>query len=77
MNRLPIRWKFTLWFGATLALLLFGFSLLQFVVTRHQLLEAVDDELEEELREITNEIHIARKPPEVLEQTRRRFFEHG
>ncbi|HEV8072185.1 MAG TPA: ATP-binding protein [Planctomycetaceae bacterium] len=77
MNRLPIRWKFTLWFGVTLALLLFGFSLLQFVVMRHQLLDSVDDELEEEMREITNEIHIARKPTEVLEQTRRRFLEHG
>jgi heavy metal sensor kinase len=77
MNRLPIRWQFTLWFGATLALLLFGFSLLLFVVMRQQLLGAVDGGLQEELREITNEIRLARKLPEMLEQTQRRFLEHG
>ena len=77
MSRLPIRWQFTLWFGATLALLLFGFSLLLFAVMRHQLLAAVDAGLQEELREITNEISLARKLPEMLEQTERRFLEHG
>jgi heavy metal sensor kinase len=77
MNRLPIRWQFTLWFGATLALLLFGFSLLLFGVMRQQLLGAVDGGLQEELREITNEISLARKLPEMLEQTQRRFLEHG
>ena len=77
MSRLPIRWQFTLWFGATLALLLFGFSLLLFAVMRHQLLAAVDSGLKEELREITNEISLARKLPEMLEQTKRRFLEHG
>ncbi len=77
MSRLPIRWQFTLWFGATLALLLFGFSLLLFAVMRHQLLAAVDAGLQEELREITNEISLARKLPEMLEQTQRRFLEHG
>ncbi len=77
MSRLPIRWQFTLWFGATLAVLLFGFSLLLFVVMRHQLLAAVDTGLQEELREITNEISLARKLPEMLEQTKRRFLEHG
>lgn len=77
MSRLPIRWQFTLWFGATLALLLFGFSLLLFVVMRHQLLTVVDAGLQEELREITNEISLTRRLPEMLEQTRRRFLEHG
>ena len=77
MNRLPIRWQFTLWFGGTLALMLFGFSLLLFVVMRQQLLGAVDGGLQEELREITNEIRLARKLPEMLEETRRRFLEHG
>ena len=42
MNRLSIRWQFTLWFGATLAVMIFGFSLLLFAVMRHQLLAAVD-----------------------------------
>jgi heavy metal sensor kinase len=77
MSRLPIRWRFTLWFGATLALLLFGFSLLLFTVMRHQLLAAVESGLQEELREITNEISLARKRSEMLEQTERRFLEHG
>jgi heavy metal sensor kinase len=77
MNRLPIRWQFTLWFGATLALLLLAFSLLLFIVMRHQLLAAVDAGLKEELREITNEISLARKPTEMMEQIKRRFLEHG
>ena len=77
MSRLPIRWQFTLWFGATLALLLFGFSLLLFGVMRHQLLQAVDTGLQEELREFTNEIALAKTPPELLEQAKRRFLEHG
>lgn len=77
MNRLPIRWQFTLWFGATLALLLLGFGLLLFFVMRHQLLSAVDRGMEEELRELTNEIGLAHSQSELLEQTRRRFDEHG
>jgi heavy metal sensor kinase len=77
MRGLPIRWQFTLWFGATLALLLFGFSLLLFGVMRHQLLAAVDTGLQEELREITNEISLAKKPSDLLEQAKRRFLEHG
>lgn len=77
MRGLPIRWQFTLWFGATLALLLFGFSLLLFGVMRHQLLAAVDTGLQEELREITTEISLAKKPADLLEQAKRRFLEHG
>jgi heavy metal sensor kinase len=77
MRGLPIRWQFTLWFGATLALLLFGFSLLLFGVMRHQLLAAVDTGLQEELREITNEISLSHTPSDLLEQAKRRFLEHG
>jgi heavy metal sensor kinase len=77
MSRLPIRWRLTLWFGAILALLLFSFSLVLIAVMRHQLLATVDAELSEELEEITNEIRIARTVPEMLEQTKRRFLEHG
>ena len=77
MNRLPIRWQFTLWFGTTLAALLFGFGLLLFGVMRHQLLAETDRGLQEELRELTTEIGMARSLPELLEQTRRRFTEHG
>jgi heavy metal sensor kinase len=77
MKGLPIRWQFTLWFGATLAVLLLGFSLLLFGVMRHQLLDAVDTGLQEELREITNEISLAKTQPELLEQAKRRFLEHG
>jgi len=77
MKGLPIRWQFTLWFGATLAVLLCGFSLLLFGLMRHQLLAAVDTGLQEELREFTNEISLAKNPSELLEQAKRRFLEHG
>ncbi len=77
MKGLPIRWQFTLWFGATLALLLFGFSLLLFGVMRHQLLAAVDTGLQEELREITNEISLADQSSDLLKRAKQRFLEHG
>ncbi len=77
MTRLPIRWRFTLWFGGTLAALLIGFSLLLLLVMRHQLLASVDAELEEELREITEEIGSAKTAPEMLTHLHRGFAEHG
>jgi heavy metal sensor kinase len=77
MTRLPIRWQFTLWYGATLALLLFGFSLLLFFLMGRQLLARTDRQLEEELRELTLEVRLAQNVPELLEQTQRRFAEHG
>ncbi len=77
MNRLAIRWQFTLWFGATLALILVGFSALLFAIARHELLAAVDGGLNEELREILNEISLSKTVPELMEHTRQRFSEHG
>jgi heavy metal sensor kinase len=77
MSRMPIRWQFTLWFGATLAAVLIAFSLLLSVVMRHQLLASVDGELSEELREITAEMGLAKTTPDMLRQLQRGFAEHG
>jgi heavy metal sensor kinase len=77
MTRLPIRWRFTLWFGATLATVLVAFSLLLLLVMRHQLLASVDAELEEELREISGEIGSAKKTREMFARLHRGFAEHG
>jgi heavy metal sensor kinase len=77
VSRLPIRWQFTLWFGATLAGVLVVFSLLLLIVMRHQFLATVDDELAEELREITSEMGLAQTVPEMQRQLNRRFAEHG
>ena len=77
MTRLPIRWRFTLWFGATLATVLVAFSLLLLLVMRHQLLASVDAEFEEELREISGEIGSAKTVPKMLTQLQRGFAEHG
>jgi two-component system, OmpR family, heavy metal sensor histidine kinase CusS len=77
MNRLPIRWRFTLLFGSTLAAVLIAFTLVLLLVMRHQYLASVDNELSEELREITSEIAWAKTAPEMVAQLTRRFAEHG
>lgn len=77
MTRLPIRWQFTLWFGATLAGVLVVFSVLLLIVMRHQFLSMVDDELAEELREFTTEMGLAQTVPDMRRQLDRRFAEHG
>ncbi len=77
MNRLPIRWRFTLWFGATLAIALIAFSLLLLLVMRRQLLAAVDSELTEELREVTAELGLPKGPPGILARLGPRFAVHG
>lgn len=77
MNHLPIRWRFTLWFGATLAVALIAFSLLLQVVMRRQLLAAVDTELAEELREVTTELGLPKEPSEILKHLAPRFAVHG
>lgn len=77
MRRLPIRWQFTLWFGATLAVVLIAFSLLLSLIMRLQLLAALDGALAEELREITTEIGLANTVPALTEHLGRRFSDHG
>jgi heavy metal sensor kinase len=77
MSRLPIRWRFTLWFGATLAIALIAFSLLLLLVMRRQLLAAVDSELAEELREVTTELALPKEPAEILAHLAPRFAVHG
>lgn len=77
MKGLRIRWQFTLWFSTVLAVLLFGFSLLLILIMRQQLLTEVDNRLQDELRELTNEMSFARSVPDVMEQARERFTDHG
>jgi heavy metal sensor kinase len=77
MNRLPIRWRFTLLYGSTLAGVLVAFTLVLMLVMRHQCLASVDSELAEELREITTEIALAKTAPGMADQLKQRFAEHG
>jgi two-component system, OmpR family, heavy metal sensor histidine kinase CusS len=77
MRRLPIRWQFTAWFGATLAAVLIAFSLTFSLAMRHQLLASVDNEISEEWREITAEMNLAPTVPDMLRQLQRGFAEHG
>jgi two-component system, OmpR family, heavy metal sensor histidine kinase CusS len=77
VNRLPIRWQFTIWFGTTLAAALLVFSLLLSLLMRRELLASLDGEIAEELREIAAEMSLATKVPEMLTQLRRGFYDHG
>jgi heavy metal sensor kinase len=77
MRRLPIRWQFTLWFGATLAAVLIAFSLIFSLAMRHQLQASVDNALSEEWREITADMKLAPTVPDMLRELQRGYAEHG
>lgn len=76
MNRLSIRWKLTLWYGGVLAVVLTVFSIVVFVVLRHQLLGRIDQGLGEELADVLSEIHRHDDSATLLEWFQRRFAYH-
>ncbi len=76
MTKLSIRWRLTLWYGATLALALGGFCVLVLLLARHQLLAHTDAALREELQELVLEVQMARNMPELESELQRRFFQH-
>lgn len=76
MTKLSIRWRLTLWYGATMALALGGFSVLVLFLASHQSLAHVDAALREEMQELVLETQMAKTLPELKTQLQARFFQH-
>ncbi|RUL87921.1 heavy metal sensor histidine kinase [Tautonia sociabilis] len=75
MNRLSIRWKLTLWYGAVLAAVLAVFGGAVYLMMRHELLARTDAGLVEELAEIAEDARRIRAPGE-FQRLARRFSRH-
>ena len=76
-SSLKIRWKLTLWYGGVLAVVLFVFGTVVFIIMRHHLLERIDQGLNEELSDVLSEVTRAKTAPDLTEWLNRRFAAHA
>lgn len=76
MKHLSIRWRLTLWYAASLGVILTGFCVSLLLLTRQQLLARTDAGLREELQELALEVRLAKSSEEFDEHLRDRFFQH-
>jgi heavy metal sensor kinase len=76
MKGLSIRWKLTLWYGGVLAVVLVVFSVVVFLVMRHQLLQRIDQGLAEEFADVRYEVERAKDSKSLHEWLDRRFARH-
>ncbi len=76
MKTLNIRWRLTLWYGGVLAVVLFLFSSVVYLVMRHQLLGRIDQGLHEELADVLSEVRRAKDSTSLSEWLNRRFAQH-
>jgi heavy metal sensor kinase len=73
---MSIRWRLTLWYGASLAVALTGFGGAVYFVARHQSVERIDRGLSEEAADVLSEVRRARTDRELGEWLQRRFGRH-
>ncbi len=76
MRTISIRWRLTLWYAATLGILLAVFCISLLVMTRQQLLARTDAALREELQELALEVRLAKTNTEFSEHLQARFYQH-
>jgi heavy metal sensor kinase len=74
---LSIRWQMTLWYGISLAVILFGFCLLLFLLMRQQVFSRVDANLHEEVKEIVVEIDLSDSALTFRTAAEARFSDHS
>ncbi len=77
MTNLSIRWRLTLWNGFVLSIVLAVFCGLFLFQVHHHLKERADLVLQEEIDEITEEMHFYPNRQELLEQLEKRFSSHS
>lgn len=77
MTRLPIRWRLTLWYGASLAAILGVFSCLLYLLMHRQAIARIDAGLAEEVKEIRLEIELAGNVKELKAAAKARFAQHS
>ena len=76
MTRLSIRWRLTLWYGVSLAVLLCGFCLIMMLLMRQQLFVRTDAGLREKVKELGVEIGLAENAAAFKSAATVRFDHH-
>lgn len=76
MTRLSIRWRLTLWYGVSLAVLLCGFCLILMLLMRQQVFVRTDVGLREEVKELGVEIGLAENAAAFKSAATARFGHH-
>jgi signal transduction histidine kinase len=76
MTRLSIRWRLTLWYGVSLAVLLCGFCLILMLLMRQQVFVRTDAGLREEVKELGVEIGLAENAAAFKSAATARFGHH-
>lgn len=77
MKGLSIRWRLTLWYGLSIAVILAVFCLSLFILLRQQMVARVDDGLAEEVKEIGLEIELATDADSFNTAAQARFSQHS
>lgn len=77
MTRLSIRWRLTLWYGISLAVMLCGFCLLLLLLMRQQVFARTDAGLQEEVKELGLEIDLAESASAFQAAAKARFTQHS
>lgn len=77
MSGLSIRWRLTLWYGLSIAVVLAAFCLSLFILLRQQIVARVDDGLAEEVKEVGLEIALAANADDFNAAAEARFSQHS
>jgi heavy metal sensor kinase len=77
MTHLSIRWRLTLWYGASIAAMLGVFSCLLYLLMHRQAIARIDAGLAEEVKEIRLEIELAKNIEEFAAAAQARFSQHA
>jgi hypothetical protein len=77
MTHLSIRWRLTLWYGASIAAMLAVFSCLLYFLMHRQAIARIDAGLVEEVKEIRLEIDLAKNIEEFATAAQARFAQHA
>jgi heavy metal sensor kinase len=73
---MSLRWRITLWFGGSMAVILLGGGTMTYLLLRHQLFERIDGGLHEELADVLGEVQKGNDRETMLGWLDRRFGRH-
>lgn len=77
MKQLSIRWRLTLWYGVSTALLFAAFAIVLVFLMKKQVFARIDTGLHEEVREIGLEVALATSRSELTSAANARFAHHA
>lgn len=73
---MSLRWRITLWFGGSMAVILLGGGTMTYVLLRNQLFERIDNGLHEEFADVLGEVQKGNDRHTMLGWLERRFGRH-